>query len=50
LEDAPRDPHGALIRTEHYAELDGLTVRIPTSVLGEGEKHCDLQGDEGYVP
>jgi hypothetical protein len=45
LEDAPRDPHGALIGAENDAEIDGIPVGIPTSVFWKLEKqHCGLQG------
>jgi hypothetical protein len=50
LEDAPADPHGALVLAEQYAEFDGRAVRVPARIFGEAEKdHCDLQGNEGIM-
>ena len=36
LEDAPGDPHGALVLAEDHAEFDGIAVAAMTADIGRG--------------
>jgi hypothetical protein len=39
LKHPPRDPDHATVLPDLDPELDGLPLRVPVGVLGEGEKH-----------
>jgi hypothetical protein len=43
LKDPPRDPRRALVLTLEHAELNGIALGVPASILWKREEHhCDL--------